>query len=58
MRNVLAPLFTGTGHGSALVQRMGLNMSMDSVVQEALKYTEMEREYRNDEGREDRWKRL
>jgi cell division protein FtsZ len=29
---------------------MGRNMSMDSVVQEALKYTEMEREYRNDKG--------
>ena len=29
---------------------MGINMSMDSAVQEALKYTEMEREYRNDKG--------
>jgi cell division protein FtsZ len=29
---------------------MRINMSMDSVVQEALKYTEMEREYRNDTG--------
>jgi len=29
---------------------MRINMSMDSVVQEALKYTEMEREYRNDKG--------
>lgn len=31
-------------------QGMGINMSMESVVQEALKYTEMEREYRNDKG--------
>ena len=31
-------------------QGMGINMSMDSVVQEALKYTQMEREYRNDKG--------
>jgi cell division protein FtsZ len=29
---------------------MRINMTMDSVVQEALKYTEMEREYRNDKG--------
>ncbi len=29
---------------------MRINMSMDSVVQEALKYTEREREYRNDKG--------
>jgi cell division protein FtsZ len=29
---------------------MEINMTMDSVVQEALKYTEMEREYRNDKG--------
>ncbi len=31
-------------------QGMGINMSMESVVQEALKYTQMEREYRNDKG--------
>ena len=41
---------TGTYHGSALHMGMVINMSMDSVVQEALKYTEMEREYRNDKG--------
>jgi len=37
-------------HGSVYQMGMEINMTMDSVVQEALKYTEMEREYRNDKG--------